>query len=204
MDIITVFFLYLVILIALTIHEYSHAWMANFLGDPTARYAGRLTLNPLVHIDVLWTLILPVLSLLMGAGFIGAAKPVPFNPYNLRNQKYGPALIGAAGPLSNVLIAIIIGLIVRFLVNVNGQFVETLKLMAYINISLAIFNLIPIPPLDGSKILQFIVPERYHNILVAPPIQLMIVGIAIVFYIAPIILPPIINVVYNLLVLGAF
>lgn len=204
MDIISVFFLYLIILIALTIHEYSHAWMANFLGDPTARYGGRLTLNPLVHIDVLWTLVLPVLSLLMGAGFIGAAKPVPFNPYNLRNQKYGPALIGAAGPLSNVLIAVIIGFIIRALAGTGTQFVETLKVIALINISLAVFNLIPFPPLDGSKILQFVVPERYHNILIAPPIQLMVVGIAIVFYIAPIILPPIINFVYNLVVLGAF
>lgn len=156
-------FFFIIIIPSAIIHEYAHGWMANFLGDPTAKYAGRLTLNPLAHIDLWGTILMPALLFLMSGGsFIFAyAKPVPYNPYNLRSQKYGPALVGLAGPAANLSIALVLGLLLRFLPFSN--FVLLLSIIVYANILLAVFNLVPIPPLDGSKILfAFLPPSMDH------------------------------------------
>lgn len=154
------------IMLGAIIHEYSHAWMADYLGDPTAKYAGRLTLNPIAHIDPIYTILLPIILFLSTGFAFGAAKPVPYNPHNLRNQKWGPALVGIAGPASNIISAVILGLIIRN-VDMPG-FVLVLAIVAYANIILFIFNLIPVPPLDGSKVLYALFPsswERYKHIL---------------------------------------
>lgn len=137
------------ILIAITIHEFSHAWMANFLGDPTAKMAGRLSLNPLVHLDPLGTIMLLI------AGF-GWGKPVPFNPYFLRRGgKAAPLLVALAGPTSNFLLAIALSFTYRAIFSFSGGesiITNALYIIIFINILLMIFNLLPIPPLDGSKI----------------------------------------------------
>ncbi|MGC9049025.1 MAG: site-2 protease family protein [Patescibacteria group bacterium] len=161
---INLIFFFFVIIPSAIIHEFSHAWMAYFLGDDTAKRFGRLTLNPLAHIDLFGTILMPIfLSLISGGTFLFAyAKPVPFNPYNLRNQKYGPALVGAAGPLANLLVAIIFGLMVRFLPISNFTFF--LSIIVYANILLMVFNLIPIPPLDGSRILDAFLSERWFGL----------------------------------------
>jgi Zn-dependent protease len=151
-------FLYIVVVISAVFHEYSHGWMANYLGDPTAKYAGRLTLNPLKHLDPIGTVIMPLFLLFFLGGFIGWAKPVPYNPYNLRDQKYGSAKVGAAGPGANFLIALIIGLFLRFFPP-GGFLYLALTWIVYINIFLGLFNLIPIPPLDGSKLLMDFFPQ---------------------------------------------
>ncbi|PJE58139.1 MAG: hypothetical protein COU81_02330, partial [Candidatus Portnoybacteria bacterium CG10_big_fil_rev_8_21_14_0_10_36_7] len=182
MDIAGFLLLYVIIVIASVIHEYSHGWTADFLGDPTARYAGRLTLNPIAHMDVWGTVIVPIIFVLFFGVFFGAAKPVPFNPYNLKNQKWGPALVGAAGPLSNLIIAFILGLIINFWQGADPLFVEILKLVAIINISLAMFNLIPIPPLDGSKILPLILPARMQRMMIFTSGPMMFVGIIIAVF----------------------
>jgi Zn-dependent protease len=157
-------FFFLIIIPSAIWHEYAHAWMADYLGDDTAKRLGRLTLNPLSHIDLFGTILMPVtLFLISGGGFLFAyAKPVPYNPYNLHNQKTGPALVGLAGPLANLMVAIVFGLIVRFLP--AGNFADLLSIIVYANILLMVFNLIPIPPLDGSKILYAILPDRWANV----------------------------------------
>jgi len=147
------------ILSAFTVHEYSHAQTAYFLGDPTAKDQGRLTLNPLAHFDPIFT----TLIFLFG---IGAGKPVPFNPYNLRNQKWGPALVALAGPASNFLMALAIGLALRFLQISNAGLITFFSVFVWINIILCIFNLLPIPPLDGSHILFAVLPPSLENIKV--------------------------------------
>jgi len=163
-----VFFSFFFITIAMSaiIHEYSHGWMADQLGDATARLAGRLTLNPIPHIDPLWTILLPVVMLIMSGGsfLFAAAKPVPVNPYNLQGKKYAVASVSFAGPGSNLIIALIFGLLFRFLP--VGNFTNFLGIVVYANILLAVFNLVPIPPLDGSKILFDFLPERFHNVRV--------------------------------------
>lgn len=148
-----------VILFVLTVHEFSHALAADALGDDTARRLGRLTLNPLAHLDFLGT------ALFFIAGF-GWAKPVPVNPYNLRNPKKDMIVIAAAGPLSNLLTAIIGGFVIRaameggLLMTQTGELVRAiLVLLVFYSIALAVFNLIPIPPLDGSRILYGILPD---------------------------------------------
>ena len=153
-------FLYLVIIFSAVFHEYAHGWAAYQLGDTTAKDAGRLTLNPLRHLDPVGTVIIPLFLLFTSGIFIGWAKPVPYNPNNLRDQKYGNLKVGIAGPAANVLIALILGLFIRFfsgyLVITNILpliFFDFLALIAYINIFLALLNLIPLPPLDGSKII---------------------------------------------------
>jgi Zn-dependent protease len=140
------------LLVAITIHEFSHAWMANYLGDPTAKLAGRLSLNPLAHLDPMGTLML----LLVGFGW---GKPVPFNPYFLRRGgKAAPLLIALAGPTSNFLLAFALSLIYRLIFPFVGNtaFISGLYIIIEINIILMVFNLLPIPPLDGSKILYVI------------------------------------------------
>ncbi len=149
------------ILLSLTVHEYFHAWTANKLGDPTAKNMGRLTLNPLAHLDFMGTLMLFVTQFRFGW-----AKPVPVNPYNLRNWRRDDLWISAAGPLSNLALALIAGTIYRVLgmsnmLNIHEGFITFLYLMILINVSLAFFNLIPIFPLDGSHILRSLLPERF-------------------------------------------
>jgi Zn-dependent protease len=151
-------FLYIIIVFSAVFHEYCHGWMANYLGDPTAKYAGRLTLNPIRHLDPMGTVIIPLFLLLFFGGFIGWAKPVPYNPFNLRDQKYGSAKVGVAGPGANFLIALIFGLFLRFFPS-GGFLYIAFTWIVYINIFLGLFNLIPIPPLDGSKLLMDFFPQ---------------------------------------------
>lgn len=148
------------IIIAAIIHEYSHAWMADRLGDQTPRMAGRLTINPIPHIDPWGTIFLPFLLYFINPyGFLIAyAKPVPFNPYALRNQKYGSALVGLAGPAVNLLLAFSIGALIRFL-SIDQNLFKYLLIAVHANLVLAIFNLVPIPPLDGSKLLYAFLPD---------------------------------------------
>jgi Zn-dependent protease len=144
-------------------HEYSHGFVANLLGDPTAKLAGRLTLNPIPHIDPIGTILVPLL--LLPSGFLfGWAKPVPYNPYNLKDQRYGPALVGAAGPFSNFLIAIIFTAVLSFAGNELGRSAVFFALIVYANVILGVFNLLPIPPLDGSKVLFAALPYSWMGI----------------------------------------
>ncbi|MFA6427894.1 MAG: site-2 protease family protein [Candidatus Magasanikbacteria bacterium] len=172
MEFLSFIFFLLVIIPSAIMHEYAHGWMADQLGDPTARYAGRLTLDPRAHVDKFGTILLPLMMLVMGlvtgSYFLFAyAKPVPYNPYNLRNQKWGPAAVAVAGPLSNLLIAVVFGTIIRF-VPVSSQFLANflsfLYIVVYANVLLAVFNLVPIPPLDGSKVLYAILPDSMWNV----------------------------------------
>jgi len=142
---------------SVVIHEVSHGYAANMLGDKTAEYEGRLTLNPVKHLDFFGSFIVPLLSYTLGGFIIGWAKPVPFNPYNLRNKKWGEAIVAGAGPLSNILIALIFGFAIRLL-PLSESFLLIFQAIVFINILLAIFNLVPIPPLDGSKILFSFLP----------------------------------------------
>ena len=155
-------FYFIQLLISITVHEFSHSWAADSLGDPTPRLAGRLTLNPLPHIDFFLTILLPILLRISGSPVVfGAAKPVPFNPHFLKDKKWGPFLIALAGPFSNFILAIVFSFSLKMLVYFDGGFLNSslmiialfLEVGVIVNVILGMFNLIPIPPLDGSKIL---------------------------------------------------
>jgi Zn-dependent protease len=161
-------FIIVILIMSVVIHEVSHGYAAYLMGDPTAKNAGRLTLNPLAHLDFMGSLIVPLLAYFSSGFMFGWAKPVPYNPYNLKNQKYGDAIVAVAGPVSNLLIAFIFGLLLRFGILYFGlvslDFILIVKWIVQINLILAIFNLIPIPPLDGSKILFTFLPYRFIEI----------------------------------------
>ena len=151
----------IILILSVVIHEMAHGYMANWLGDPTARLQGRLSANPLVHLDPMMSVILPALLIVTGSPILfGAAKPVPYNPYNLRNQKWGEAMVAAAGPAANIGIAVLFGVLVRLAgsLNLSEAFVSLSIQIIMLNIFLAFFNLVPIPPLDGSKILPRLLP----------------------------------------------
>ncbi len=162
--------LYIIILImSIVLHETAHGYMAEYLGDPTARLQGRLTLNPIKHLDLFGSILLPGLLIIMGSPLLlGWAKPVPFNPYNFkRHRKWGSALVALAGPVSNILFALIFSGILRILALVgelNPAFILIGVIIVLLNITLALFNLIPVPPLDGHHILFAFIPERFNNI----------------------------------------
>lgn len=167
-------FLIIIFLFSVVIHEVSHGAVANALGDPTARLSGRLTLNPIKHIDPLGSIIVPAFFFLLGAmsggGIIfGWAKPVPVNTYNLRDQRWGIAKVSIAGPGINLLIALFFGLLLRFAPSSPGVFMEGMYLLfskiVWINIILGVFNLIPIPPFDGSKILFSFLPRSAFGLV---------------------------------------
>lgn len=151
-----------VVILSIIFHEVAHGYVANWLGDPTARLSGRLTLNPIPHIDPVGSVLVPGILALSGTPFlIGWAKPVPYNPYNLRHGKWGEALVAFAGPGTNIAIALIFALLLRFgLLPVSDASLELVALVIFANLGLAIINLIPIPPLDGSKILRALLPYQ--------------------------------------------
>lgn len=161
-----ILFSVIILIFSIVIHEIAHGSVANYLGDPTAKYAGRLSLNPIKHLDPIGSVFLPFLLIILRSPFlIGWAKPVPINPYNFRDQKYGPAKSALAGPAANLSIALVFGLALRFfpaVAEVKG-FSEMFYYIIFINILLAIFNLLPIPPLDGSHILFTFLPSSMQK-----------------------------------------
>ena len=149
---------------SVVIHEVSHGFVALRFGDKTALYAGRLTLNPLKHLDMFGSIILPAFLVLTHSSFLfGWAKPVPYNPNNLTNRKWGTIAVASAGILANLFLAVFFGLILRFSLNsvVSANFIFIISSIVLVNLGLAIFNLVPIPPLDGSKILFSLLPSSF-------------------------------------------
>jgi Zn-dependent protease len=190
------------------IHEVAHGWMANRLGDPTAKLLGRLTLNPIPHIDLYGTVLLPIFLMLIHSPFLfGWAKPVPIDPYNLKDPKKDSALISLAGPMSNMIIATLLAIIYRFVP--NQIFSGLIFMVIQFNVVLAVFNLIPIHPLDGGKILVGLLPSNeahkfdnfmnhYGLIILAFIIFPVLGGTSFVSYF----LYPVVSFILNLLVPG--
>jgi len=176
---------------SVVIHEVSHGFVALYFGDQTAKYVGRLTLNPLKHLDLFGSVILPLL-LYISAGFaFGWARPVPYNPDNLRNKKWGTFFVASAGVLANLLIAVIFGLIMRFspAFSPPESFYFIVSTIVIINIALAVFNLVPIPPLDGSKILFTLLPASFNSFTAFLEQYSLILLIAFIFFFSGILFP---------------
>lgn len=167
-------FYVIILIMSVVVHEFAHGYVAYKFGDDTARLSGRLTLNPIKHLDIFGSILLPLLLIISSAGFvIGWAKPVPVNPNNLKKGKWPSILVSAAGILSNIFIAIIFGLLIRFAPSLGlpiydasspQPFYVIMQTIVLLNLVLALFNLVPIPPLDGSKILFEFLPARYKYI----------------------------------------
>jgi Zn-dependent protease len=151
------------LLVSMTVHEASHAGMSYLLGDHTAKHQGRLSLNPLVHIDPIFTVLVPGIMIAMGLSPILAAKPVPFNPYAVKYGEFGAALVAVAGPLSNLLLAILAGGLLKLAG--TGLMYDIIRFFLTLNVSLAIFNLVPWPPLDGSRVLYALAPEPVQRVM---------------------------------------
>ncbi len=147
----------------MTLHEAMHAFTGFWLGDDTAQKLGRLTLDPRAHIDPIMTIVVPIFSFLTTGIPFGAAKPVPFNPYRVRYGEFGAALVGLSGPLTNLVLAIIAGLWARFVF--DGAIEDVLVLFMFVNLAFFVFNMIPWPPLDGSRLLYAFAPEPVQAIM---------------------------------------
>lgn len=155
-----VFLSFVILILSIIIHEVAHGWAADALGDPTARLAGRLTMNPLPHIDTMGSIVIPALLVLSHSTLLfGWAKPVPYNPYNLKNHRWGETIVALAGVATNLLLAVVFGLIVRFGENILSQEMILIALIiSSTNLFLGLFNLIPFPPLDGFTALRSALP----------------------------------------------
>jgi Zn-dependent protease len=176
-----------VTIVSVAFHEFAHGYAAYLQGDPTAKYEGRLTVNPLAHLDLFGSVIVPALLVATNAPAFGWAKPVPYNPYNLRNRRWGEALVAAAGPLSNLAIAAAFAAVFRFAG--EGAIADFSFLVVLVNVSLFFFNLLPAPPFDGSKILAALL-GRYGRWLVEVRITTALALAAIAaFVVWPIVAP---------------
>ncbi len=192
------------ILFSITVHEAMHAYASYWLGDDTAMMLGRLSLNPLKHIDIFTTVILPLLLVISGLPPFGAAKPVPFNPARLQFGEFGAAIVGLAGPLTNLAIAIILGLWLKLLGGLDGSVVaDIMALLIQVNLAFFIFNMIPWPPLDGSRLLYALAPDGVRQ-LMSQIEATGLIGIAIFVIVFLRFLSPVINNIfinlYNLIV----
>jgi Zn-dependent protease len=182
-----------ILLVTITIHEFAHAFMADRLGDPTPRLAGRLTLNPISHIDPIGLLMLIIVR-------FGWAKPVPINPYNFSDPRRGSLLVSLAGPLSNFLFAWVLAAIFRNLPFAYGDIVGAIvSYTIWINLALAVFNLIPIPPLDGSHILEYFLPAHQYETMYRLQQYGFLILILIVFFGSPILFA-VVEFLYRLLI----
>lgn len=188
-----------ILIFSVVIHELSHGLAADRLGDPTPRMQGRLTLNPIRHLDPVGSFLVPLITSLFGFTF-GWAKPVQYNPNNLKNMRKGEFLIALAGPASNFIVALVFGTVIRFVaagaVTIT-PFLEVLSYIVIINIVLAVFNLIPLPPLDGSKLLFSILPQQYGRFRMVLEMYAPIFILIVVFFLWQVV-SPIIPIVFKL------
>ena len=208
MEILSLILIIVIFLFSVVIHEVAHGEVAYYLGDPTAKYAGRLTLNPIKHLDPIGSIIVPgfliLASMATGVGLIfGWAKPVPINPRNFRDQKYGAAKVGLAGPLANISLAIIFGMLLRFLPfgvdHLSQSLILVFGYIVWVNLLLAVFNLLPIPPLDGSHILFAFLPYSMENLKVILTQYGFFILLFVIFFCLQWLLP-IINYLFYLIV----
>lgn len=189
---ILILFQIVVLIYSVVIHELSHGLMANSLGDSTAKNLGRLTLNPLKHLDMFGSVLLPLFLFFVRAPFVfGYAKPVPYNPANLTDHKYGPAKVALAGPASNLALALLFGLSLRFMPDVfsTSLIPQLFSFIVLLNLVLAVFNLFPIPPLDGHWLLMTFLPARFNWLKVALYRYNLVLLLFFLVFIFPVILP---------------
>jgi Zn-dependent protease len=176
----------LILIMSVVVHEVAHGYSALLLGDPTAKMQGRLTLNPLKHLELFGSFIVPLITSLSGIGF-GWAKPVIINPYNFKKRKTGELIVALAGPISNICLAIIFALFIRFAA-ISAPFLYISSMIVAINLSLAVFNLIPIPPLDGSKVLFAFISEEQREVMERYSLALFLIVVIVLWkFIAPIV-----------------
>ena len=181
------------LLFSLTLHEAMHAYAAHALGDTTARDEGRLSLNPLQHIDLLTTIALPVVMILLGLPPLLVAKPVPFDPERVRYGEYGAALVALAGPFTNLALALIASILLRFF-GFGEQIGHILVIFMQVNITFFVFNMIPFPPLDGSRLLYAVAPEPLQRLMY----QIESAGFAITIFVFLLLSPFILPLVGNI------
>ncbi len=199
-----------IFLLSLTVHECAHAFAAEKSGDPTGRYLGRITLNPIPHIDILGTVIFPLIAFTSGAMMFGWAKPVPFNPMNLRDRRWGEIFIALAGPFSNILLVILFMIITKvvlpdplMLLDDGDPVAMVLNTGITLNIVLAVFNLIPIPPLDGHHVLRNLLPDSLAEAYAQIPDMVGFAVLMLLIYLGftSMLIRPVIQMVYTLLLL---
>lgn len=187
------------ILVSMSIHEAMHAFVSHWLGDTTAKEHGRLTLNPLKHIDVVTTVLLPVGLLAVGLPPIFIAKPVPFNPDRVKYEEYGAALIGVAGPLTNLVLAVLVAGVIRlFGVAVGTEAFNIFSLFIQVNLSFFVFNMIPFPPLDGSRLLYAFAPEPLQKIMYQIESGGLMSILLFMFLLVPLLGPTISNIISSM------